>query len=239
MGVMICMMVYLFYYLTKNRFKFRLPVRKLGSFAVMAGVMGFLLFLGWDYYYSYQNKEGGAIGRGNFNDVYEAEIKKSQDAILDNIGDWGKVKGFSYIYTDFKETDPFEALWGYGLLGYNFNGKMSYIESKDTPLMQLNNFTRSRSTFIIQFAQSGLIGFFLYLLAVGLWYKYNTKTVSANPVDLIRTSMVKIFLPFTIVAAFVYNMSLTSVTLVCFAAIVSLLKQYSEKSEEDKLLPNS
>jgi hypothetical protein len=100
--------------------------------------------------------------------------------------------------------------------------------------MQLNNFTRSRSTFIIQFAQSGVAGFLIFLVSLWLWYNFNTKAASVNQVDLIRISMVKIFLPFTLVAAFLYNMSLTSVTLVSFAAIVSLLKQCSDNIEKSK-----
>lgn len=104
----------------------------------------------------------------------------------------------------------------------------------DTPIMQLNNFTRSRSTFIVQFAQSGLIGFFLFLLGLFLWYKFNSRTKPVNDIDLVRIGMVKIFLPFTMVAAFLYNITLTSVTLVSFSAIISLLKHYSDSIEQTK-----
>lgn len=234
MGVMAAMMIYLFYYLAKHRKQFRLPARKLGSFGVTVGVMAFFLFMGWQYYYEYQNREGGALNRSSFNEVYESEIKRSQELVLDNIADWGKIKGFSYVFNDFIESDPLEVFWGYSLLGYNFNGKMSYIESKDTPLMQLNNFTKSRSTFIVQFAQSGLLGFFLFLMALYLWFKFNANTQVLNPVDLVRIGLVKIFLPFTMVAAFLYNITLTSITLVSFSAIISLLKQYSDHLEQRK-----
>jgi len=239
MGVMAAMMIYLFYYLTKNRQAFKLPARKLGSFGVTVGIMAFFLFMGWQYYYEYQNREGGAINRSNFDQVYEAEIKKSQELIVENIGDWGKIKGFSYVLADFIESDPFEVFWGYSLLGYSYNNKMAYIESKDTPIMQLNNFTKSRSTFIAQFAQSGLLGFFLFMMALYLWYKFNVNIRVLNPVDLIRISLVKIFLPFTMVAAFLYNITLTSITMVSFAAIVSLLKQYSDYIELSKQTANN
>ncbi|WP_315814288.1 hypothetical protein [Paraflavitalea speifideaquila] len=175
MGVMAAMMIFLFYYLVKHRIQFRLPVRKLGSFAITGAMMAFFLFLGWNYYYEYQNKEGGAQNRGSFNEVYEAEIKKSQELILENIGDWGKIKGFSYVFDDFFGKRSIGCFLGYSLQGYTFNGKMSYIESKDTPIMQLNNFTKSRSTFIAQFAQSGILGFFLFLLSLYLWYNFNSK----------------------------------------------------------------
>lgn len=234
MAVMAVMMIYLFFYLTKHRRPFRLPARKLGSFAVTGATMAFCLFLGWNFYYEYQNREGGALNRSNFNEVYEAEIKKSQELIMENIGDWGKIKGFSYVFRDFVESDPLGVFWGYSLQGYNYNGKMSYIESMDTPIMQLNNFTRSRSTFIVQFAQSGLIGFFLFLLGLFLWYKFNSRTQPVNDIDLVRIGMVKIFLPFTMVAAFLYNITLTSVTLVSFSAIISLLKHYSDSIEQTK-----
>ncbi|MDF2189180.1 hypothetical protein [Paraflavitalea sp. CAU 1676] len=234
MGVMILMMLYTFYFLTKHKAQFRLPARRLTSFAISGGVMAFCLFIGWQYYYEYQNREGGALNRSNFNEVYESEIKKSQELVLENIGDWGKIKGFSYVFTDFIESDPFEVFWGYSLQGYNFNGKMSYIESKDTPLMQLNNFTKSRSTFIVQFAQSGLLGFFVFLLALFLWYKFNVRSEPVNSIDMMRIALVKIFLPFTMVAAFVYNITLTSVTLICFSALVSLLKHYSDYIEQQK-----
>jgi hypothetical protein len=234
MGVMAAMMIYLFYYLTKHRQVFRLPARKLGSFGMTVGVMAFLLFMGWQYYYEYQNKAGGALNRSNFSEVYESEIKKSQELIVENIGDWGKIKGFSYVFNDFIESDPFEVFWGYSLLGYSFNNKMGYIESKDTPIMQLNNFTKSRSTFISQFAQSGVLGFTLFMLALYLWFKFNVNIQVMNPVDLVRISLVKIFLPFTMVAAFLYNITLSSITMVSFAAIISLLKQYSDFLELSK-----
>ncbi|WP_315814289.1 hypothetical protein [Paraflavitalea speifideaquila] len=46
--------------------------------------------------------------------------------------------------------------------------------------------------------------------------------------------MVKIFLPFTMIAAFLYNITLTSVTMVSFSAIISILKHYSDYIEQTK-----
>ena len=235
MGVMLAMMGFLYYYLVKNRKKVKMPVHKLASFAVMAGVMGLVLFTAWDFYYSYQNKAGGTESRGSFNDVYESEIKASRQLIIDNIDDWGKIKGFSYVMDDFKTSGPFDMFWGYGLMGYSFNGKMSLIESKDTPLMQLNNFTRSRSTLIIQFATCGFLGFALFIMAMYQWYRYNIAGKDRNRIDIVQKSLVKIFLPFTLLATFIYDMPITTITVVTFAAITAVLKNYSESIKQHNI----
>ncbi|MGV3767645.1 MAG: hypothetical protein ACO1NW_16030 [Chitinophagaceae bacterium] len=235
MGVMLVMMVFLFRHLWVNRNGFRLPAKKMISFGISAVVMGYFLFLGWNFYYEYQHKAGGTESRGNFNDVYETEIKKSQELILENISDWGKIRGFQYVMKDFTANDDFQVLWGYSLQGYSYNGKMSQIESNDTPLMRLNNFTRSRSSLITLFAQNGLVGFICYFAAMIAWYRYNTRKTVSNDLDKVIRSLTKIFFVFTIIAAFIYDISFTTIPLLAFSAVTALLKRLSAGTQSTSL----
>jgi len=89
--------------------------------------------------------------------------------------------------------------------GYGYNEKMKYIESKDTPLMQLDNFTNSRSGLIAQFATNGLVGFVLFISSIVFWFNYNKKIRSKRSYDLVKIGLLKIYLPFTFLAAFLYS----------------------------------
>ncbi len=228
MGVMVLMMLYLLYYINKHRIKFRLNIRKVLGIAFTAVIMGVVLLQAWDFYYKYQNASGGAESRPDLNTVYKKEVVRSGNLMLDNFSDWGKFQGFRYVLEDFLYEDPLEVIWGYGLQGYTYNGKRSFIENKDTPFMQLNNFTRSRSGLIQYFAQTGLVGMILLFLSLILWSRYNIKRKNINEIDLIINSLIKIFLPFTLLCAFIYSVSLTGITVIGFAAMIGLLKKYSE-----------
>lgn len=228
MAVMIIMMLYLLYYLNKNKLKFRLNSKKMVSIIVYGALIGVGLFQCLNLYYQYQNKAGGVSTRGSLSDVYTGEVQTSQNVVLDNIGDWGKIQGFRYVYNDFIKEDPFEVILGYSLLGYSFNGKMGMIERKDTPIMQLNNFTRSRSSLITHFAQSGVAGFTLLLSTLFVWSRYNKKRGQLNEIDLVVNALLKIFLPFTLFAAFIYDISITAPAVIGFAALIGVLKRYAD-----------
>lgn len=231
MAVMVIMMLYLLYYLNKHKIEFRLNTKKYFTVIITASVLGYGLFSAWNFYYEFQNKTGGAASRGNFNEVYEGEIKKSRDLVIDNISDWGKIKGFQNIHKDFIREDPLQTIWGYSLLGYTYNGKMSYIENQDTNLMKLDNFTRSRSALITHFAQSGIAGFLLLISAVAIWTRFNIKKKNLNETDIVTNGLLRIFIPFTFIAAFIYSVSFTVVTTIGFAGLVGVLKRKAALAE--------
>jgi hypothetical protein len=202
-------------------------------------VGAFVFTKAWNSYYEYYGEKTGG-SRSDLNTVYETEAKGTVDLVLSNISDWGKIRGYQYVFEDFIENKPIQLIWGYGIQGYEFNTKMEYIESKDTEIMQLNSLTKSRSGLIKQFATSGILGFILFMTAVFIWYKQNDRKTT-NKIDLIKTSLLKIYLPFSVLAAFLYPIEIGSIPLVSFAAIVSIyvkLSDYSRKRSNAKIALN-
>lgn len=234
MGVTILMLCFMLFYLLKQKNKFRIsPVRYIGIIIFMAvGAFGFLK--AWNSYYEYYGEKTGGT-RSDINAVYETEAKGTMNLILSNISDWGKIRGYQYVFEDFIENKPIQLIWGYGIQGYEYNTKMEYIESMDTEIMQLNNLTRSRSGLIKQFATSGLIGFILFIAAFYLWYKRNNQRI-INDFDLISKSLLKIFLPFSLLAAFLYPIDITSIPLIAFAAIISIYLRLSDSLSQIKII---
>jgi len=237
MGVTILMFSYYVIYLYKNRTKYQLNFGKyfLFFFLILIGSYGFFKVLN-SYYEYYGKKTEGS--RNSLSGVYKSEVNKSTDLVLSHIGEWGKIRGFQYIFEDFVENNPQQLIWGYGSQGYGYNDKMEYIESKDSPVMKLNNFTNSRSGLLTQFATSGFIGFLLFIIAIILWYKYNIRMIN-NKFGLIENTLLKIFLFFSLIAAFLYSISITTIPLITFAALIAILKQmaiYKEISIYKQLL---
>jgi hypothetical protein len=113
--------------------------------------------------------------------------------VYDNFWDWGKFAGFKNITFDHLRNNPIQILIGYGRDNYNYSDNMGRIEAMDTPIMQLNNITRSRSTFIDVYAKLGLPSLLLilflfmllfrdinsryYLTRVGQSFKYSSSAI--------------------------------------------------------------
>jgi len=227
LGVTVIMMVCLMYNLYKYSRQFEIKNSKLiGIFST--SLMGGIVFLSLiSLYYEYQSKQGGVTTRTDVSAVYDNEVKESRNLLIENIGDWGKIKGFNSIYSDFLDDDIIQVFIGYGLQGYNYNGKMSFIESMDIPLMKLNNLTNSRSALITQFAQSGILGFLILLISLYYWYKFNMYREPKSRLELAINCFLKIFLIFTFISAFVYSISFISIVFVSFSAIIAVLKRFS------------
>ena len=238
MGVTILMLGFTILYVFKVKKMFRISIGKyvLIIFIFAIGIFGF--YTAWDSYYQYfGNKTGGT--RTSLNAVYQNELVESTSLVLTNIGDWGKIKGYQYIVEDYINNNPVQLIWGYGIQGYDMSGKGGYILDKDTPLMQLNNLTNSRSGLIKQFAVSGFLGFILFFYAMGIWYAYNRRKIQNN-YDLLKDSLLKIFLVFTIVAAFLYSIEISSIPVMTFSAIVSMyIKMSTDSSNKVRFLQNS
>ncbi|MDN3641808.1 hypothetical protein QWY87_03795 [Lutimonas halocynthiae] len=234
MGVTILMLGYLFLFLYRKKNVFKLNIQRYFFFILIIALSGMVFFKAWNTYYEYYGaKTGGS--RTNLSAVYENEAKASKDLIIANIGDWGKIQGFTYITEDFIATDPTQLIWGYGIQGYTFNGKMGFIESKDTPLMQLNNLTRSRSGLIGQFAMSGLLGFILLITAIIQWFRLNNKK-NRNKFDLLKSSMLNIYVSFSILAAFLYQIDITTIPIISFFAIIAIYTKLSDYSNMQQFL---
>ncbi|HEY5463250.1 MAG TPA: hypothetical protein VIJ95_08335 [Hanamia sp.] len=234
MVVMAIMMLYLLFYLYKNRLKFFLSISNFFKIISIAVVLAFGLLIAWNMYYENTNSKYGSGERGDIHSVYKNEVAVSFNAIAEHWTDWGKIQGFRYVFEDFL-NDPVQIIGGYGLQGYDYNGKMKYIESQDTPIMQSDDSTRSRSGLIGLFATTGLIGISLIFLSLFDWFrfnltwcKFNLKIQKDTSVFLITYSMVKIFSFFSLLLAFLYSFDLTSIPIISFAGLVAVLQQYSE-----------
>jgi hypothetical protein len=233
MGVTVLMLGYMLFFLYEEKKRFRLNIGRYLLFIVIiaVGALGFVK--AWNAYYVYYGEQTGG-SRTDLNAVYENEAKGSADLILAGLGEWGKIKGFQYVTDDFIDNDPKQLIWGYGIQGFSYNGKAGFIQSKDTPAMQLNSLTKSSSGLITQFAESGLLGFILYFMTVLQWFNYNDKNV-INNFDLIKISLLKIYLPFTLLAAFLYAIEITSIPVIAFAAIISIYARLSDYDRLNKL----
>ena len=225
MGVMILMMGYLMFYLFKRKTMFQFDFQKTLLSIVAISFIGFVFVTTWDAYYNYYGKKTGG-SRTSINEVYETEINVTMALVLNNIIYWGKIRGFEYVFNDFIDNDAKRLIWGYGIQGYDYNDKMKFIENKDPMLMQLNNFTRSRSGLISLFAKVGLVGSTLFFIALYFWYKINNSKIS-NKFDLIKVSLLHIFSLFSLLAAALYAIEITSVPIIIFAATISIYSRLS------------
>jgi len=224
LAVTILMMLYLafFLYIKKTAFQINMGRYLFFIFFIFVGIFGF--YKAWNMYYEYSS--AGEF-RANLNDVYENEVTDSRNIILNDIGNWGKIKGFQYIFADFIENDPLQIIWGYGIQGFSNNVKMSYIESKDNSSMEFNNLTNSRSGLIKQFALSGVLGFILFVIAVIQWYNYCRQRAKGKS-GLIKSSLLRIYLPFTLLASFLYSIEITSIPVIAFATIISIYENMAQ-----------
>lgn len=224
-GVTIFMLIYMLFYIYKERISFNISIERyiLLILIITLGSFGFLS--AWNAYYQYYS-ENSDTTRTDINAVYKNEGKESLNLICSNINDWGKIKGYQYIYEDFIDNDIKQLIWGYGMQGYDFNGKMGYIQTKDIPLMQLNNFTNSISGLTSQFAKSGLIGFILFVISVYFWFRHNCNKIE-NKFGILKNSLLKIYLPFTLLASFLYSIELSSIPVIVFASIISICVKLS------------
>lgn len=234
MGVTVLMLAYTLYYLYKKSSVFQISTGKFLFFVLflLIGALGFIK--AWNSYYVYYGKETGG-SRTDIGAVYNNETKSSVNLVLENIHDWGKIRGFQYIFNDFVNNKPSQLLWGYGIQGYTMNGKKGYIEGKDVPAMQLNNLTRSRSGLITLFATNGLLGFVLIIMSIAFWYLTINRSAT-NQFGHILSGMLKIYLPFSIMAAFLYALTITTIPMVTFAGIISIYMRMSEDYNTSDLL---
>jgi hypothetical protein len=236
MVITIMMMVYLFiYYFVKHRKNFNLKISNIINIVFIFFITSIIMLILWNGYYQYYTKNTSNSDRDNINSVYKNYMEYSKDQVINNISDWGKIKGFTYIYNDFLKEGIVDLLFGYGIQGYNYNDKMSFIESKDTPLMQINNFTNSRSGLIKQFATTGLLGFIFFIFILIRWHKINTDKYSMNNNAVyIKNGLINVFSPFAIISAFIYSISFISITIICFGGLIGLIGNYSEYLKRNK-----
>lgn len=240
MGVMFAMMsFFIFFYLPKNRTRFRINIKQLFLYTNVILLLGLGLLKGWNFYYEYSSKGSIAGGRSNLDEVYNNEINESSNFILADWRDWGKINGFRYVFNDFINEGNADLFLGYGVQGYTYNGKYGYILSKDTPLMQMNTITNSASGLISDFAILGLMGFSLLILSFFLWYLYINKNKYFNQTSFVCYSLVNIYLIFSIIAAFLYPISLIGITNISFCGLATILKNYGEYYKRLKIAPKN
>lgn len=224
LAISILMLSYLVLFLIQKRTAFQINIGRylFIAFFISTGIFGFSK--AWSMYYKFTEQSEDRV---DLNDVYENEVTDTRNIILNNISNWGKIKGFQYVFEDFIENDPTQLIWGYGIQGYSADGKMSYIESKDNSFMASNNLTNSRSGLIKQFAISGLLGFILLVIAVIQWYNYSKQRAKGKS-GLIKSSLLRIYLPFTILASFLYSVDITSIPVIVFATIISIYENMAQ-----------
>ena len=224
LAVTFFMLGFTLFYMFKERQRFKVKIHRYVAIIVILGgvTLGFISV--WNEYYKYS---GIQTGRTDLNSVYEDEAKASVSIILENLEDWGKIKGFKYVFDDFVETNPLQLIWGYGIQGFDYNGKFGLLQRKDAPLMRSSNLTNSSSGLITQFAVSGFVGFFLWLITFLVWF-YSVKGRVSNIFDFIKRALLFIFFPFSFFAFFIYGIGMMSIPLTTFATIISIYIRFSE-----------
>lgn len=229
LGITIVMILFSLIRIIYRKNKFKLNLTRISFFLIVlsVGVYGFIK--AWNSYYEYTGKITGG-SRTDVNAVYNTEIKESFYLVVDNFQDWGKIKGYQYIFEDFLQNNPIQLIWGYGIQGYDYNGKMGYIQSKDTHLMQLNNITNSTSGLITQFAVSGLVGFLMFTISLIFWFKRNRNSAN-NKYGLIHHELINIYFPFSILAMFIYGNNLNSIPIIISVAIFSIYSKLSSRNQ--------
>ena len=235
MGVTVLMLFYTLYYVLKERRRFKVNVSRYLLILVLLSAGGVGFFSLWNIYYEYYGKKTGG-DRTDIQSVYQNEAKETIDILFENLPDWGKFKGYQFIYNDMVENEPLQLIWGYGLQGYDSNDKQEYILAKDKPIMQLNNLTNSNSGLISQFAYSGIVGLLLFLLTLYNWYLYN-KTKVKNKYDIIKNSLLTVFLLFTFIVSFLYPILIGSIPIIVFGAIISIYSRLSYNYKIYQLIP--
>lgn len=130
------------------------------AFVVMKGLIG-------SYYDSFlgNRHESGS-------EYIERYVSKSVDVIFENIEDWGKIAGFEYITKDYLKKDASMLITGYGRANFTYDTNGGRILDMDTSVMQLNNITRSFSSFISIYGSIGLLGLVLVLWL--FWFLFTT-----------------------------------------------------------------
>ncbi len=226
MGVAIAMYAYVLYRILRYSKFFNINFQKYFLLLFIIATIGFTIYTGLNTYYEYYSQKARISKRANLSAVFQGEVTTSFDNVLNNISDWGKIRGFQYIFEDFLKT-PSQYIWGYGLQGYEFNGKMGYIENKDTPLMKFNNITRSRSGLITHFATTGIIGFSLLILSFVYWFKWNYR--ANNKFYILDNTFLKAGLLFSVFASFLYPITVTTIPVIIFSAIISILSQKKKR----------
>jgi hypothetical protein len=218
LAVTLAMVLYFVLFVINKNAIFRINLQKIFFLLFFLFLISFSVSYGLNNYYN-----------NNLSGTEDAKeiVTKSSNIVINKWTEWGKIRGFQYVYDDFIEEGNLEVIWGYGLESYKYNGKMGYIERKDTQLMQLNNATRSRSGLITHFAQSGILGFILLFSSIILWYKYNLKNNTSTDVALVLKVLLKIFLFFSFFVSFLYALDFSTMVILCFFAIVAILKNYS------------
>lgn len=234
LGITIIMFVFAIIRIIKKIRVFKINFKKVFFILIYFSIFSFGFFKAWNAYYEYTGKTTESQ-RTDVKTVYQNEALESLNTIWDNIQDWGKIKGFEYIFDDFVQNNPFQLIWGYGLQGFDFNGKGAYIQSKDTPLMQLNNLTNSTSGLITQFAVSGFIGFIFFIAAIFFWF-FKNLTASKNKFGVIKNEMLIIYFPFSIFAMFIYGNNLNSIPIIICVVIISIYDKLSKSMNSNLIL---
>lgn len=98
-------------------------------------------------------------------------ITKSSAIVWSNVLQWGKFAGFINISKDFIKYNPTNFLTGYGRDNFNIDDNSGRIESMDSPIMKLNNITRSRSSLIGIYGKLGLPGLMMLLILFKILWK--------------------------------------------------------------------
>jgi hypothetical protein len=174
-----------FFYLLQKLKVYNVFNKKNVMYLVLVLFSGIILSLLLKTYYLKLYKEG--VGEP------KKLITDTAYIVYENFWNWGKFAGFKNITVDHLNNNPYQILFGYGRENYNYSDNMSRIESMDTPIMQLNNITRSRSAFIDIYAKLGLFALLLilylfkilfmdinkrhYLTPLGLAFKYSASAM--------------------------------------------------------------
>lgn len=227
MGVTLLMFIFTLYLVLKNKSKFKISAKRYIIIFTIIVATGFGIMIAWNAYYNYYGEKTGG-GRTSLEVVYDVEVRESFAFVIDNLSEWGKIMGFKYVFEDFVDTNPIRIVWGYGVDGFTSKGKSGDIIRKLSLNMQANSLTNSSSGLINVFAKHGFLGFILFVVSLFYWYRHNNK--GKNSIDLIKTSLLKIYLIFSVLVSFLYAIEIAVIPIIAFGGIISILTVLSKKN---------
>jgi hypothetical protein len=225
--VTIIMFAIFFYYSNKYKYSLKIKTNRIILYFILIIGFGFGLINLWSGYYK-------TIGT-NFNKITEVSYKATFNTVLNNIDKWGKFKGFEYVAEEQYKEHFAKVFLGFGIGQYTWANRMHKIEQKDYYLMKLNNITRSRSSFIKHFAETGITGMILLFIIYFYIWKWLRLTTFATTFGKTIKLIYKPFLITSFIFAFLYGgININSFSISAFWIFLALAFKFEKIYKSDK-----
>lgn len=124
-------------------------------------IFGFIFMQLWQNYYKYYDQQ---VTRKTGFDTVQKYSVSTFNRVVEHINEWGKIRGFQNVLTVQSDESWMKTIVGFGPGNYLYETKITKVLALDTPLMKMNNFTRSWSGLLTTLAEVGILGFIIVLL---------------------------------------------------------------------------